>query len=143
MYEDTRLHGDVSCACMLRSGEIITVLLLPTRKRSCFWRTSSPQVHHIHHMMTVLLVFKTLSMLFESIRYHYLRLTGAAEAWSIVYYLFAFLKGITLFVVVLLIGTGWSLIKPFLNNRDKQIIVVVLSLQVSFLPKGAGTRAVI
>lgn len=83
-------------------------------------------------MMTVLLVFKTLSMLFESIRYHYLRLTGAAEAWSIVYYLFAFLKGITLFVVVLLIGTGWSLIKPFLNDRDKRIIIIVLSLQVAF-----------
>lgn len=82
-------------------------------------------------MMTVLLVFKTLSMLFESIRYHYLGLTGAAEAWSIVYYLFAFLKGITLFVVVLLIGSGWSLIKPFLHSRDKRIIMVVLSLQVS------------
>lgn len=81
-------------------------------------------------MMTVLLVFKTLSMLFESIRYHYLGLTGAAEAWSIVYYLFAFLKGITLFVVMLLIGSGWSLIKPFLHSRDKKIIVVVLSLQV-------------
>lgn len=81
-------------------------------------------------MMTVLLVFKTLSMLFESIRYHYLGLTGAAEAWSIVYYLFAFLKGITLFVVVLLIGSGWSLIKPFLHSRDKRIIMVVLSLQV-------------
>lgn len=88
------------------------------------------QVHHIHHMMAVLLVFKTLSMLFESIRYHYLRLTGAAEAWSIVYYLFAFLKGITLFVVILLIGMGWSLIKPFLNGRDKRIIFVVLTLQV-------------
>lgn len=88
------------------------------------------QVYHIHHMMTVLLVFKTLSMLFESIRYHYLGLTGAAEAWSIVYYLFAFLKGITLFVVVLLIGSGWSLIKPFLHSRDKRIIVLVLSLQV-------------
>ena len=81
-------------------------------------------------MMTVLLVFKTLSMLFESIRFHYLGLTGAAEAWSIVYYLFAFLKGITLFVVMLLIGSGWSLIKPFLHARDKKIIVVVLSLQV-------------
>lgn len=80
--------------------------------------------------MTVLLVFKTLSMLFESIRYHYLRLTGAAEAWSIIYYLFAFLKGITLFVVILLIGTGWSLMKPFLNGRDKRIIFVVLLLQV-------------
>ena len=81
-------------------------------------------------MMTVLLVFKTLSMLFESIRFHYLGITGAAEAWSIVYYLFAFLKGITLFVVMLLIGSGWSLIKPFLHARDKKIIVVVLSLQV-------------
>ncbi|CAM9990050.1 unnamed protein product, partial [Ectocarpus sp. 8 AP-2014] len=93
-------------------------------------RRHPSQVYHIHHMMTALLVFKTLSMLFESIRYHYLGLTGAAEAWSIVYYLFAFLKGITLFVVVLLIGSGWSLIKPFLHARDKRIIVFVLSLQV-------------
>ncbi|CAM9947197.1 unnamed protein product, partial [Phaeothamnion confervicola] len=102
-------------------------------------RRRPAHVHSIHHMMGVLLLFKTLAMLFESIRYHYLKAReegrgergeGTSCAWSIVYYVFAFLKGIMLFVVILLIGTGWSLIKPYLNDREKRIVVVVLSLQV-------------
>jgi hypothetical protein len=32
--------------------------------------------------------------------------------------------------VILLIGSGWSFIKPFLNERDKRIIMIVLPLQV-------------
>lgn len=88
------------------------------------------QVHHIHHLMTVLLVLKTLSMLFESIRYHYIKTYGDGEGWDIVYYVFAFLKGVMLFVVILLIGTGWSFVKPFLNDREKKIVFVVLVMQV-------------
>lgn len=34
------------------------------------------------------------------------------------------------FVVVLLIGSGWTLLKPFLNDREKKIVLVVLALQV-------------
>ena len=44
--------------------------------------------------------------------------------------LFSFLKGVMLFVVILLIGTGWSLVKPYLNDREKKIVLVVLVLQV-------------
>lgn len=32
--------------------------------------------------------------------------------------------------MILLIGTGWSLVKPFLNAREKQVVAVVLVLQV-------------
>ena len=32
--------------------------------------------------------------------------------------------------VILLIGTGWSLVKPFLNDREKKIVLFVLVLQV-------------
>ena len=35
-----------------------------------------------------------------------------------------------LFVVILLIGTGWSLLKPFLSQREKKILMFVISLQV-------------
>lgn len=52
------------------------------------------QVHHIHHMMAVLLFFKTLSVLFEAVRFHYYQINGSAEGWSIVYYIFAFIKGV-------------------------------------------------
>jgi len=88
------------------------------------------KVHQIHHMMSLLLLCKTLSVFFESVRYHYIRTTGHAELWSFVYYGFSFLKGIMLFTVILLIGSGWSFIKPFLNHREKRIILFVLILQV-------------
>jgi hypothetical protein len=44
-------------------------------------------------MMTVLLAFKVLSLLFEAIMYHFIRARGHTEGWNIVYYIFALLKG--------------------------------------------------
>lgn len=88
------------------------------------------KIHHIHHMMSLLLLCKTLSVFFESVRYHYIRTTGHAELWSFVYYGFSFLKGAMLFTVILLIGSGWSFVKPFLHHREKRIIFAVLILQV-------------
>jgi hypothetical protein len=89
-----------------------------------------PVVFPIHSVMDGLLFLKTLSIFFESIRYHYLRVTGHAEFWSGVYYTFAFMKGTMLFTVILLIGSGWSFVKPFLNDREKKMIFAVLFLQV-------------
>ena len=89
-------------------------------------------VHRVHYMMAILLALKCLTLLSESIRYHYISIVGAAmsEGWSIVYYVFAFFKGVMLFTVILLIGSGWSLMKSYLNDREKKIILIVLSLQV-------------
>jgi hypothetical protein len=49
-------------------------------------------VYPIHYLMGFLLTLKFLSLLFESIRYHYLRVTGKTVFWSSIYYTFAFLK---------------------------------------------------
>jgi hypothetical protein len=87
-------------------------------------------VHSIHYMMLILLVLKCLSLFFEGVRYHYISLYGVSEMWSMVYYVFAFLKGVMLFTVILLIGSGWSLMKSYLNDKEKRIIWVVLILQV-------------
>jgi G protein-coupled receptor 107 len=89
-----------------------------------------PTIYAIHHLMSALIVVKTVTVLLESIRYHYLRVVGHAELWSFVYYTFAFLKGTFLFVVILLIGSGWSIVKPFLNGSEKKVILTVLVLQV-------------
>jgi len=96
-------------------------------------RRRKDHVHHIHHMMMALLFFKTLSLLFEAVRFHAYQthgLTGHADGWAVVYYIFAFIKGIMRFVVILLIGTGWSLLKPYLSDREKKVILAVLALQV-------------
>ena len=87
-------------------------------------------VHAIHHLMTILLGLKVLATLFESARYHYIRVNGHAEFWSAVYFTMSFIKGTFMFTVILLIGSGWSLVKPFLNDREKKIIWAVLVLQV-------------
>lgn len=84
----------------------------------------------IHYMMGILLLLKCITLLFESIRYHYIAASGFSEAWSILYYFFTTLRGIMLFTVILLIGSGWSLMKPYINDREKKIIVAVLTLQV-------------
>lgn len=89
-----------------------------------------PVIYPIHQLMSVLLILKTLSIFFESVRYHYIRVSGHAELWSVVYYTFAFLKGTFLFTVILLIGSGWSFVKPFLSKKEKQVICLVLTLQV-------------
>lgn len=86
-------------------------------------------IYPIHYLMAFLLGLKFCSLLFESIRYHYLRVTGHAVFFSAVYYAFAFLKGITLFTVILLIGSGWSFVKPFLSDREKKMIFGILILQ--------------
>lgn len=87
-------------------------------------------VYPIHHLMTILLTLKFLSLFFESIRYHFLRVTGHAYFWSGIYYTFAFLKGTFLFTVILLLGSGWSFVKPFLGDRERKMACAVLALQV-------------
>ena len=33
-------------------------------------------------------------------------------------------------MIVTLLGTGWSFFKPFLSDKDKKIILVVIPLQI-------------
>merc|ERR1711865_314957 len=84
----------------------------------------------IHHLMTVLVCLKFLSVFSEAIKFHVMKVDGTAHGWTAVYYTFAFLKGILMFTVILLIGTGWSLFKPVLNDKDKKIVAIVIPLQI-------------
>lgn len=87
-------------------------------------------VHHIHIIMTVLLVCKALSLFFEALSLSAIANLGRAIGWNVLFYIFYFVKGMLFFVVIMLIGTGWSFVKPFLNDQEKQIMMVVLPLQV-------------
>jgi NADH:ubiquinone oxidoreductase subunit 3 (subunit A) len=78
----------------------------------------------------MLLGLKVVTTFFEAARYHYISVNGHAEFWSAIYFIMSFIKGTFMFTVILLIGSGWSLVKPFLNDREKKIIWVVLVLQV-------------
>eukprot|EP00736_Rhodelphis_marinus_P000045 Rmarinus@m.25252 len=95
-----------------------------------FMADERPHVHKIHYFMTVLIFLKTISLALNAFWLDSVKNTGRDQGWDVAYYVFASLKGMLLFVVIILIGTGWTLFKPFLSSRDKQIIMFVLPLQV-------------
>eukprot|EP01065_Artemidia_motanka_P008768 TRINITY_DN14429_c0_g1_i2.p1 TRINITY_DN14429_c0_g1~~TRINITY_DN14429_c0_g1_i2.p1 ORF type:complete len:476 (+),score=156.89 TRINITY_DN14429_c0_g1_i2:433-1860(+) len=87
-------------------------------------------LHKIHFLMLLLLVLKTGTMLFESLKYFTFKETGSGSTWDIFFYAFLMLKGVALFLAILLLGSGWSFLKPFLAEKDRRILLVVIPLQV-------------
>ncbi|KAG8085846.1 hypothetical protein GUJ93_ZPchr0010g8100 [Zizania palustris] len=61
---------------------------------------------------------------------HYIRVTGTPHGWDVAFYLFQLVKGVVLFAVIVLVGTGWSFLKPVLQDREKKVLMVVIPLQV-------------
>ncbi|XWS58439.1 hypothetical protein CRYUN_Cryun08bG0033700 [Craigia yunnanensis] len=89
-----------------------------------------PRVEKIHLIMGALLLFKCLKMICASEDKMYVRKTGTPHGWDVAFYIFGFFKGIMLFTVIILIETGWSFLKPYLQEREKQVLMTKIPLQV-------------
>lgn len=87
-------------------------------------------VFRIHLFMLAVVVLKALNLLCESEDKSFIERTGSAHGWDILFYIFSFLKGISLFTLIVLIGTGWSFLKPYLQDREKKVLIIVIPLQV-------------
>uniref|UniRef100_A0A1D1Z5C8 Protein GPR107 n=1 Tax=Anthurium amnicola TaxID=1678845 RepID=A0A1D1Z5C8_9ARAE len=96
---------------------------------ACFVK-SRRFTHRIHLLMGGLLLVKALYLICAAEDQHYIKVTGTPHGWDVLFYLFQFLKGVLLFTVIVLIGTGWSFLKPFLQEREKKVLMVVIPLQV-------------
>eukprot|EP00002_Diphylleia_rotans_P028811 TRINITY_DN5825_c0_g1_i1.p1 TRINITY_DN5825_c0_g1~~TRINITY_DN5825_c0_g1_i1.p1 ORF type:complete len:445 (+),score=85.78 TRINITY_DN5825_c0_g1_i1:73-1407(+) len=95
-----------------------------------YLRSPTKKVFKIHYIMAVLVIVKFLAILFQSITLHYIKDKGDSSGWNVPFYIFDFMKGILLFVVIILIGTGWTLMKSFFSDRDKKLFMFVLPLQI-------------
>ncbi|XP_056636052.1 protein GPR107 [Diorhabda sublineata] len=100
-----------------------------------FWvfllKQSRHPVFKIHYMMAVLVFLKAVSLAFHGVNYHYIERLGVHLAtWAILFYIAHLLKGALLFVVIVLVGTGWTFVKHVLTPRDKKLFMVVIPLQV-------------
>ena len=84
----------------------------------------------IHLLMTLLVTLKVLTMLVDSLKLSNMKATGTGSAWEWIWFLLYGVKGATLFIVIVLIGSGWSFVKPFLSDRDRNIVMIILPLQV-------------
>lgn len=87
-------------------------------------------VHRIHLLMGTLVVMKALNLIFAAEDKHYVKVTGTAHGWDVLFYIFQGIRVVLLFTVIVLIGTGWSFVKPFLQEREKKVLMVVIPLQV-------------
>uniref|UniRef100_A0A5B7BPC8 Protein GPR107 n=1 Tax=Davidia involucrata TaxID=16924 RepID=A0A5B7BPC8_DAVIN len=84
----------------------------------------------IHFFMLAVLILKALNLLCEAEDKSYIKRTGSAHGWDVLFYIFSFFKGITLFTLIVLIGTGWSFLKPYLQDKEKKVLMIVIPLQV-------------
>nr|XP_043633606.1 protein CANDIDATE G-PROTEIN COUPLED RECEPTOR 7-like [Erigeron canadensis] len=91
---------------------------------------SKLSIHRIHFLMAVLLLAKALNLICAAEDKHYIKVTGTPHGWDVLFYTFQFLKAVLLFTVIVLIGTGWSFLKPFLQEKEKRILMIVIPLQV-------------
>ncbi|KAJ4884339.1 Lung seven transmembrane receptor family protein [Raphanus sativus] len=87
-------------------------------------------VFAIHFFMLGVVVLKALNLLCEAEDKSYIKKTGSGHGWDVLFYIFSFLKGITLFTLIVLIGTGWSFLKPYLQDKEKKVLMIVIPLQV-------------
>ncbi|KAG6496585.1 protein CANDIDATE G-PROTEIN COUPLED RECEPTOR 7-like [Zingiber officinale] len=87
-------------------------------------------VFRIHYFMLSVVILKALNLLCEAEDKSYIERTGSAHGWDVLFYIFSFLKGISLFTLIVLIGTGWSFLKPYLHDREKKVLMAVIPLQV-------------
>uniref|UniRef100_A0A7N0RHJ4 Uncharacterized protein n=1 Tax=Kalanchoe fedtschenkoi TaxID=63787 RepID=A0A7N0RHJ4_KALFE len=94
----------------------------------CFKNKRS--VHQIHLLMAGLLCMKALNLICAAEDKHYVKVTGTPHGWDVLFYIFQFIRVVLLFTVIILIGTGWSFLKPFLQEREKKVLLVVVPLQV-------------
>ncbi|KAG6437394.1 hypothetical protein SASPL_102309 [Salvia splendens] len=87
-------------------------------------------VHRIHLLMGLLVVMKALNLLCAAEDKHYVKVTGTPHGWDVLFYIFQFIRVVLLFTVIVLIGTGWSFLKPFLQEKEKKVLMIVIPLQV-------------
>ncbi|KAF8073245.1 CAND7 [Scenedesmus sp. PABB004] len=87
-------------------------------------------VQKIHWLMLVLVATKSVTLLAQAIMWAVVEKYGSPHGWQWVYYVATFFRGLLFFSVIVLIGTGWSFIRPYVDDATRRVLLVVLPLQV-------------
>ena len=86
--------------------------------------------YQIDVFMTSLSYVKSLNLLCEAKDKSFIKGMGTTHGWDVLFYFFSFLKGIMIFTLIVLIGTEWFFLKPYLQGKEKKVLIVVIPLHV-------------
>ncbi|KAL3835616.1 hypothetical protein ACJIZ3_010352 [Penstemon smallii] len=87
-------------------------------------------LHRIHILMALLLFFRFLDLFSYAKTQHVIRLTGLSHGWNVLWLVVYFVKNILFVNVIVLIGAGWSLLRPCLQEFHKYVLSIAVSLQI-------------
>ncbi|XP_058215774.1 protein CANDIDATE G-PROTEIN COUPLED RECEPTOR 7-like [Rhododendron vialii] len=87
-------------------------------------------IRKIHILMAILIVMKSFNLFFEAEDKHYVKVSGTPHGWDLWFYLSQCLRALLLLTVIMLIGVGWTILKPTLHANDKKILAVGVTIQV-------------
>ncbi|KAF9302654.1 hypothetical protein BGZ74_005031 [Mortierella antarctica] len=114
-----KVYG-ASAIAYLAAGSVWASILMKKDTR-VFWP---------HKLILILAIMIGIQKTFQTIKIHYLQTGSNSEGWTVMFCIFAFLKGSLSILIITLIASGWMFIKPFLNEKDKKIILVIIPLQI-------------
>ena len=86
--------------------------------------------YRIDVFMAALVCVKSLNILCEAEDKSFIKGMGTTHGWDVLFYFFNFLKGIMIFNLIFLIGTDWFFLKPYLQGKEKKVLIVVIPLYV-------------
>ncbi|KAF9428908.1 hypothetical protein BGZ94_000569 [Podila epigama] len=114
-----KVYAAVAVAYFVAS--IIWLHTLTRKDTKVFWP---------HKLMFILVLMIGIQKTFQAIKVHYMGQGIDAEGWTVMFYIFAFLKGSLSILIITLIASGWMFIKPFLSQKDKKIISIIIPTQI-------------
>ena len=86
--------------------------------------------YQIDVFMAALVCVKSLNLLCEAEDKSFIKGMGTTHGWDVLFYFFSFLKGIMIFTLIVLIGTNWFFLKPYLQGKEKKVLIFFIPLHV-------------
>ncbi|GER51558.1 lung seven transmembrane receptor family protein [Striga asiatica] len=88
-------------------------------------------LNRIHILMAFLLFSRFLELVCYANSLYSIRQTGSARFWNFLWLGFYFSRSVLFALVVVLIGSGWSIYRPVLQDFHKHVVSTAVSLQIS------------
>ncbi|KAL7604587.1 protein CANDIDATE G-PROTEIN COUPLED RECEPTOR 7 [Lactuca sativa] len=95
-----------------------------------FWIKNKRCFHGIHLLMGGLLLMNYVQLICAAADLYFVKVTGTPHGFDGLFYIFQLIRTVLLFTVITLIGTGWCLWKPYLEECEIVILMFVIIVQV-------------